>query len=464
MENILAQRYASQAMRRIWSEENKILLEREFWICIMQAQKEAGIPISDEALKSYEEAKEQIDLESIIKREKSLKHDVKARLEEFNALAGYEEAHKGLTSRDATENTEQKQIQDSLQIILKKVRASLSLMEKRAIEWKNVVITSRTHNVPAQPTTLGRRIAMFGEELLYAYRQTQFFASQYPIRGIKGAVGTQMDLCSLLENNQEKLQILNLACRKFHCLSEEGKQLENTGQIYPRSLDFQLVSLATQIAAAPSSFSITLRLMAGIELASEGFAKNQTGSSAMPHKKNARSCERIQSFQAILKGLLTTASEISGVQWNEGDVSCSAARRFLLPNTFFALDGLLETFLTILTNMEIYPSKIEKENQTQLPFLSSTSFLIAAIKKGMGREQAHSLIKKNALLAYENEEKNLGTRLAEEKEFPLGIEEIEVIMEKTKENVGEAKNQVEFFVSALKKNSIQENYSPEEIL
>ena len=134
--------------------------------------------------------------------------------------------------------------------------------------------------------------------------------------------------------------------------------LEVLGQVYPRSLDFEVVSLLFRVAAAPASFATTLRIAAGLELMSEGFSKGQTGSSAMPHKMNSRSCERINGFHSILRGHLAMVAGLSGDQWNEGDVSCSVVRRVVMPDAFFASDGLLETFLTILVQMEVFPRQV----------------------------------------------------------------------------------------------------------
>ena len=465
IENILAQRYASKAMNTIWEEENKILLERELWIAIMSAQNEAGLEISKKTIQDYEKEKKQIDLASIKKREKILKHDVKARLEEFNSLSGWQDAHKGLTSRDITENVEQKQIRQSIDLLLKKIQCSLIQLKNRAKQWQDLVITARTHNVPAQTTTMGKRIAMFGEELLYSYQELEKFYHHYPLRGIQGAVGTRMDLLSLFENNTQNLRIIDKHLQKFHQIKAQKniKQYNNTGQIYPRSLDFHLASLAVLVSSAPNSFCTTLRLMAGAGLASEGFSQGQTGSSAMPHKKNARSCERIHSFHIILKGLLASASELSGTQWNEGDVSCSAARRFLLPNLFFVLDGILETFITILQNMEISKKAIQQENEKQLPFLATTSLLISAVKKGIGREKAHKIIKNECLNAIEDEQE-LSILLATNKEFPLNKKEIFHIIQETVKNTGIAIQQTKIFIEKIEEEFDENKYSPEEIL
>ena len=343
--NVLAERYASSAMSEIWSAEGRIILEREFWIAVMKAQKDLGLDIPQDAIDAYESVKTQVNLESIMERERITRHDVKARIEEFCDLAGHQHIHKGMTSRDLTENVEQLQVYRSLLVIRDKAVAALANMKERAVQWRDLVITARTHNVAAQPTTFGKRIAMNGEELLGALDMLNHMIETYPVRGLKGAVGTQMDQLSLFDGDADKAaQLEQKVCSHLGI----PEVFTNVGQVYPRSLDMRTVSILTDIASGPSSLCRTLRLMAGHETASEGFAKGQTGSSAMPHKMNSRSCERVNGFHVILKGHVTMAGGLAGDQWNEGDVSCSVVRRLMLPDAFFALDGLFETFLTIL--------------------------------------------------------------------------------------------------------------------
>ena len=213
----------------------------------MSAQKELGLDIPAEAIAAYERVKDQIDLDSINAREKITRHDVKARIEEFCALAGYEHIHKGLTSRDLTENVEQLQIVRALKIIRSKLVAALLTLANRAEEWKSMPLTARTHNVPAQPSTFGKRLTMFGEELLSAFRELNQAIEEYPVRGIKGPVGTQSDLLTLFDGDASK--VITLEKSILNHLGIENK-LENVGQVYPRSLDFKVVSSAAGIRSA----------------------------------------------------------------------------------------------------------------------------------------------------------------------------------------------------------------------
>lgn len=454
--NILATRYASGPMRDAWSAEGRVALERDYWIAVLRAQKDLGLDIPEEAVEAYEKVKGQINLESINKREAVTRHDVKARIEEFCDLAGYEHIHKGLTSRDLTENVEQLQILRGLEILRTKTMAALLKLADRAEEWKGLVISARTHNVPAQPTTFGKRLAMFGEDLLCAARELDRIIDNYPVRGLKGPVGTQMDLLTLFDGNREKVE--ELEGRILDHLGV-GASLDNVGQVYPRGLDFEVVSVFVRLASGPSSFAKTLRIMAGHELASEGFAKGQVGSSAMPHKMNSRSCERLNGFAAILKGHLTMASELSGDQWNEGDVSCSVVRRVFLPDSFFAIDGLLDTFITILNQMEVYPAVIEQENQRYGPFLATTTVLMEAVKAGAGREEAHEAIKEHAVATVRDLrngsilQNDLVERLAADARLGLTAEKIAAVVADAQALTGMAVSQVELFCESVREEA-----------
>ncbi|PWK90426.1 adenylosuccinate lyase [Lentzea atacamensis] len=419
--NVLAGRYASTSLATLWSAEHKIVLERHLWLAVLQAQAAAGIDVPAAAIADYERVLEQVDLESIAARERVTRHDVKARIEEFNALAGHEQVHKGMTSRDLTENVEQLQVLRSLELIRSKVAAVLGRLARLAAEHTDLVMAGRSHNVAAQATTLGKRFATSADELLVAFGRLDELIARYPLRGIKGPVGTAQDMLDLL-GTPEKLEELERTVAGH--LGFE-RVLTSVGQVYPRSLDFDVVSTLVQLAAAPSSLAKTIRLMAGHELVTEGFKPGQVGSSAMPHKMNTRSCERVNGFAVILRGYLSMVGELAGDQWNEGDVSCSVVRRVALPDAFFAFDGLLETFLTVLDEFGAYPAVVARELDRYLPFLGTTKVLMAAVRAGVGRETAHEAIKENAVavaLAMREQglaQNDLLDRLAADDRLPL---------------------------------------------
>jgi len=395
MQNVLASRYASRPMAELWSPEAKVVMERELWIAVMEAQRELGVDIPDGVVEDHRAVLDQVDLESIRERERVTRHDVKARIEEFCALAGHEHIHKGMTSRDLTENVEQLQVRRSLELVLDRIVATLARLAQLAVEHEGLAMAGRSHNVAAQVTTLGKRFATAAEELLTAHRRVSDLLAAYPLRGLKGPVGTQQDQLDLLGDGARVDRLERLVAE--HLGFEQ--MLDSVGQVYPRSLDFDVVSALAQTAGGPANLARTIRLMAGNELATEGFRPGQVGSSAMPHKMNARSCERINGLAIVLRGHLAMVGGLVGDQWNEGDVSCSVVRRVALPDAFLALDGLFQAFLTVLDEFGVYPAVVERELRRYLPFLATTRVLVAAVQAGMGREEAHEVIKEHAVAA-----------------------------------------------------------------
>jgi adenylosuccinate lyase len=392
--DVLADRYASAEMVAIWSPQEKVRAERRLWLAVLRAQRELGVPVPDAVVDAYESVLDRVDLDSIAARERVTRHDVKARIEEFSALAGYELIHQGMTSRDLTENVEQAQVRASLLLIRDRVVATLARLAARAVEYDATVMVGRSHNVPAQATTLGKRFASAADELLVGYQRVDELIARYPLRGVKGPVGTAADQLDLLDGDAAAVAALEERVAR-HLGFEHV--MASVGQVYPRSLDFDVLAALVQVAAAPSSLSTTIRLMAGQELVTEGFRAGQVGSSAMPHKMNTRSCERVGGLAVVLRGFLSMVGELAGDQWNEGDVSCSVVRRVALPGAFFALDGLFQTFLTVLDEFGAYPAVISRELDRYLPFLATTKVLVAALRKGVGREVAHEAIKEHAV-------------------------------------------------------------------
>ncbi|BBZ24566.1 adenylosuccinate lyase [Mycolicibacter hiberniae] len=443
--NVLATRYASTAMTEIWSPQAKIVAERRLWLAVLRAQSELGVAVPAEAIADYEAVIGDVDLASIADRERVTRHDVKARIEEFNALAGHEHIHKGMTSRDLTENVEQLQILQSLQLVHEHGVAVAARLVRHALAYRDLVMAGRSHNVAAQATTLGKRFASAAEEMLLALQRVGELIDRYPLRGIKGPMGTAQDMLDLFDGDTAKLSELERRVAAFLGFSTV---LTSVGQVYPRSLDHDVVSALVQLGAGPSSLAQTIRLMAGHELVTEGFAPGQVGSSAMPHKMNTRSCERVNGLQVVLRGYASMAAELAGAQWNEGDVFCSVVRRVALPDAFFAVDGQTETFLTVLDEFGAYPAVITRELDRYLPFLATTKVLIAAVRAGVGREAAHEVIKEHAVavalgMRERGAEPDLLDRLAADERLPLDRAALEEAVADRQAFTGAAADQVD---------------------
>jgi adenylosuccinate lyase len=442
--NVLATRYASEEMTTLWSAEHKVVLERRLWLAVLRAQVDLGVAVPDGVVDAYERVVDQVDLASIAERERVTRHDVKARIEEFSALAGHEHIHKGMTSRDLTENVEQLQVRQALVLVRGRMLATAARLAELATEHATTVITGRSHNVPAQATTLGKRFASAAEDLLVAIARVDDLLTRFPLRGIKGPMGTQQDMLDLLGSADAVGAMEQRVAEHLGFTAA----FTSVGQVYPRSLDLDVVSALVQAAAAPSSLATTLRLMAGQELVTEGFQPGQVGSSAMPHKMNSRSCERVCGFAVILNGHLAMVAQLSGAQWNEGDVSDSVVRRVALPDAFFAVDGLFETFLTVLDEFGAYPAVIDRELRRYLPFLATTKVLMAAVRSGVGREAAHEAIKEHAVavaLAMREqgtEVNDLLARLGADPRLGLSEADLEAVVAEPIAFVGRAEAQV----------------------
>ena len=455
-------------MVKVWNAENKIILERELWLAVLQAQKDLGQQVPDGVIDDYRKVLDQVDLDSIHDRERIVKHDVKARIEEFCSLAGHEHIHKGMTSRDLTENVEQLQIRQALELICCQAAAALRLLSENATTYSETVVAGRTHNVAAQVTTLGKRFASAAEEMLHAFTNIEQIIANYPLRGIKGPVGTQQDLVDLL-GGSEQVELLEEKVRDHLGFTHT---FDSVGQVYPRSLDFSVVSGLVQLSSAPANLAKTLRLMAGHDLVTEGFQEGQVGSSAMPHKMNMRSCERISGLSHVLQGYLTMVTSLVGDQWNEGDVSCSVVRRVALPDAFLAIDGLLQTFLSVLEDFGAYPKVLERELNHYLPFLSTTRILTAATQAGMGREEAHEAIKAHAVsaaldLRNNNEGENtLLQRIADDPEIPLSFDELKSAIATS--DIGRTDQQIEavnqVVQQVIERHPESKSYTPQTII
>ncbi len=394
--NVLATRYASAEMTAIWSSERKIAMERRLWVEVLRAQQKLGVSVPEGVVADYEAVIDNIDLTSIEARERVTRHDVKARIEEFSALAGHEHIHRAMTSRDVTENIEQAQVRVSLVLVRDHLVAVLARLCAVADSYRDLAVVGRTHNAAAQVTTLGKRWATIGTEVLDAIKRIEDLLERQSLRGLKGPVGTQQDMLDLFGGNAKAVADLEQSIAEHLGFK---RVITSVGQIYPRSHDLDFVAALTLAAAPLGNIAHMVRLMAGNELVTEGFKEGQVGSSAMPHKMNTRSSERISGLLMVLRGHLAMVAQLAGDQWLEGDVSCSVVRRVVLPDACFAIDGAIETVLEVLDDFGAFEAPIAAELAEYLPFLATTRLLNAAVAAGCGREQAHEVIREHAVAA-----------------------------------------------------------------
>lgn len=474
--NILSLRYASDEMNYTFSRKNEALKEREFWLTVLKGQKELGMNVPDGAIDAYEISMKNIYFDRIKEIELETKHDVVAKARAYNEVASsvsgreYQELHQGMTSKDLTDNVDQILIKDASKLVFGKYVSILNKFSQKAKEYEDIITTGRTHNQVAMATIMGKRFSSWGEELHRYVLKLEDFIENYPSRGIKGAIGNRTEMIKRLGSREKARKLEKNVARHYGF----KKIWENTDQVYPRSLDYELLTNLALCTAPCERASIAIRLLGGYNLLNEGFGKKQTGSSRMPHKRNQRSSERNCGFAELIKMYAEGASRMSGNQWLEGDVSESVIRRVIIPDSFYASDGICETTLTILNQMEIYPKVIKAELKKYSPFLATGEILSEATRKGMGREDAHEKIRQHSIKEWKNMTENptyeieLVENLGNDKDFILDSFGIKALIDDIEGSIGDAKSQINSFVRKvdgfIAKYPTEAKYEPKPIL
>jgi adenylosuccinate lyase len=468
--DILTKRYASDAMTRVWSPEGSVLIERFVQLQVMQLQSELGAGIPASHVDDYRAVIGDINLADMDRQEAKTKHDTNARITVFNELTGHQDVATALTSRDITDNADQVQKKLGLEIIKAKVAAAIGGFARAASTNHELAITGRTHNVAAQLTTFGKELASCGEELIDGYKVLEFHIDNMKLRGIKGAVGTQQDILNLFDGDEEKVDVLDM--RLAQALGFRAIY-NSVGQIYPRSQDLASIQALSHVVGPMSNFATIIRHAMGRNLLIESDRK-RVGSNAMPHKINPRTSERVVGFYRILGGFEAMMRPMAGEQWGEGDVSCSVVRRVALPGSFNAADGAFEAGLTVLDGFRLFESVVAEEVDRNLPFLATTKVLTDMIKSGIGREDAHDLIREHVydLIKHMQDtgstENDLLERLGADEKVPLTLAEIKEAVAKPLQLTGRASTQAQRFVAQAEKlvaaNAGSASYQPAEIL
>ena len=390
-------------------------------------QRRLGLDVPDGVIEAYEAVIDEVDLPSIRAREAVTRHDVKARIDEFCALAGHQHIHRGMTSRDLTENVEQLQVRESLELIRDDLAAVLAKLADRAELHAHTTMVARTHNAAAQATTLGKRFADAAEEVPAACERLDELLARYPLRGIKGPVGTRADqldwagsAATVDELEREVVGFLGF-----------DRVLEAGGQVYPRSLDLDVVS-ALGAGGVRSGLFGRHHPVDGRPRAGFGGVPARSGRVLGHAPQGERPVVRADRSPAdVLDGHLAMAAGGAGRQWNEGDVSCSAVRRVMLPDSFFTADGLLHTALAVLEDLEVFDAAVSAEFGRHLADLSTARLLTALVATGLGRETAHELISEHARAAARarraGEDADLIGRLAADARVPLDRGDLDAV-------------------------------------
>lgn len=374
--------YASDDILRLWSPTRRVTIERDLWVLVMRLQNEAGVDIPTEAIDDYARVSGQVNLESIAEREKVTRHDLRARLEEFNDLAGWGYAHWGLTSCDITDNATQQQVRSSIRRIWGTTHTVLSLLQEHILATRDTPCVARTHNLPAQPTLLGKRFATVADELLNGMTAVRSLYEMQACRGLVGAVGTGQDLVTLL-GGQEAYHKVNAGFIEYLGFNV---RVGSVGQVYPRSEDATLCSALVGLLAAPANLARMVRLETGYGRMWEQFDDGQVGSSAMPHKRNSVISERVNSLHFVAQGYLGMLQSTSGQQWFEGDVSDSALRRIGLSGLFKAVDATLQSTVQLLERLDLSKQAYTDELSEEWDSINTGNLLSRGLRLGMDRD------------------------------------------------------------------------------
>ena len=396
----LVSRYTSREMQEIFSEKNKIEIWRKCWIALAEAQYELGLDdiISAEMIDEMKSNLYEIDFEMAAQKEKEIRHDVMAHVYTFGKQCPKAEPiiHLGATSQFVGCNTDLINQKKALSLVKKGVVNVIANLAKFCRKYKGMATLGYTHYQPAQPTTIGKRHALYIQDLLMDLDYIESLEKQIKARGAKGTVGTQATFLELFKGDHNKVRKLDeLVALKLGF----NDIFAVTGQTYTRKLDMKIGETLAGIGASAHKFAVDLRLLSNLKVQEEPFAKKQVGSSAMAYKRNPMRSERMTGLARKLMGLTTDFSATYANQWFERTLDDSAIRRMDMPQAFLLTDAILKLYLNITGDMVVFPKQIERHISQELPFMATEKILMACVEKGKSRQEMHEAIKVHSLAA-----------------------------------------------------------------
>ena len=450
-ESPLSARYASKEMKYIFSPDKKFRTWRKLWIALAESEKELGLPITQEQIDELKAHADDINYEVAQEREKIVRHDVMSHVYAYGVQCPNAKGiiHLGATSCYVGDNTDIIIMTEGLKLIRNKLITVIRNLSKFADEYKALPTLAFTHFQPAQPTTVGKRVTLWLQELLMDLEDVEYQLSKAKLLGSKGTTGTQASFLELFDGDHEKCKMLD---RKIAEKMGYKACFPVSGQTYSRKLDSQFLNVLAGIAQSAAKFSNDIRLLQHLKEVEEPFEKNQIGSSAMAYKRNPMRSERIGSLSRyvmvdVLNGYFTTAT-----QWFERTLDDSANKRLSIPEAFLAVDGILSLYANVADGLVVYPKVIEQRLRKELPFMATENIMMDAVKKrGADRQQLHEKIREHSMAAsrvvkVEGGENDLLERIAADEAFGVTLEELEKIL-KPENYTGRAKEQTEDFLN-----------------
>ncbi|MHC4416079.1 MAG: adenylosuccinate lyase [Planctomycetota bacterium] len=448
----LETRYASADMRTIWSPQRKFTTWRRLWLALAEAQRELGLNITQQQIDELRAHLDDIDYDAAAEYERELRHDVMAHIHALGDLAPSARPiiHLGATSQFVNCNTELTLIRESLDLVARKLAAVIDALGTFAVRYRDLPTLGLTHYQPAQPTTVGKRATLWAYELALALEDVEHRGERIRFRGVKGATGTQASFLALFEGDHDKVDMLDeLVTQKMGWPAD--RRYVVTGQTYTRLVDAQVGQTLAAAAAAIHKCCNDIRLLANRKEIEEPFERGQVGSSSMPYKRNPMLCERASGLARFVMALAANGLNTAATQWFERTLDDSSNRRLTLPESFLCLDGALDVMREVTSGLVVYEKTIRTNVMAELPFLASENLLMAAVKKGADRQEAHEIIRRHGQAAgrrvkQEGAPSDLLDRLATEpifKEVDLGT-----VLDPTA-YVGRAPAQVDRFVEQV---------------
>ena len=462
-ETPLGSRYASKEMQYLFSPDMKFRTWRRLWIALAETEQELGLDITDEQIAELKENAENINYEVAQEREKIVRHDVMSHVYAYGQQCPKSAGiiHLGATSCYVGDNTDIIVMNEAMKLIRKKLVNVISELAKFADQYKDLPTLAFTHFQPAQPTTVGKRAALWIQDLLMDLEDIQYIIDGAKLLGCKGTTGTQASFLELFDGDHAK-------CRELDRRIAEKMGYTGcfavSGQTYSRKLDSRVLNVLSGIAQSATKFSNDIRLLQHLKEIEEPFEKGQIGSSAMAYKRNPMRSERIASLARYVMVDALNPAITTATQWFERTLDDSANKRISVPEAFLAVDGILSLYLNVVDGLVVYPKVINQRLMKELPFMATENIMMDAVKRGGNRQELHERIRIHSMEAgrqvkVEGMENDLLERIAADETFGVTLDELKNILDPAK-YVGRSPEQVTEFLSECV-NPILEQYKDE---
>ena len=456
----LNSRYASKEMSYIFSDDMKFTTWRKLWVALAEGERELGINITEEQINELKANIDNINYDEARKREKEVRHDVMSHVYAYGLQCPHAKGiiHLGATSCYVGDNTDIIIMRDALLLTKKKIVTVLNHLSNFAMKYKDMPTLGFTHFQPAQLTTVGKRATLWMQDLVLDIENIDFLLSKLKLRGVKGTTGTQASFMNLFEGDESKVKALDT-----YVAEKMGfeKSYGVTGQTYPRKIDSIVLNTLSEVAQSAYKFSNDLRLLQSMKEVEEPFEKHQIGSSAMAYKRNPMRSERMGALaRTVVVNALNPAITAS-TQWFERTLDDSANKRLSVPESFLAIDGILDLYLNVVDGLVVYDKVIEKRLMSELPFMATENIMMDAVKAGGDRQELHEKIRELSMEAGKNvKEKGLDNNLLElianDPAFNMSLEDLQKTMDPSK-YVGRSPEQVDEFLTEVINPILEEN-------